>query len=138
MSICLYTIYIYFTDIHEVERANLGPFHAISDLPHWGGQNRKNRDSARTRCAVASPFEAPILVPICVESVLLPRRHISRFRFGRCGHIGVQFCDCNPTLWVGVLQLYYLILMTYTSKFLCFLQPQVWVCLLYTQIKIPG
>jgi len=36
VSTCFYTSYIYFNDIPEVERANLGLFRAISDLPHWG------------------------------------------------------------------------------------------------------
>ena len=63
VSVCLYTLYIYFTDITEVYRANPGPFRAIFDLPRWGGQNRKNRDCARTRRAIVSRFSTLILVP---------------------------------------------------------------------------
>jgi hypothetical protein len=91
-------MYIYVTDIAEVERGHPGQLRGISDLPRWGGQNRKNRDSARTWRAIALHFGALILVPIFVGLTLLPRCRVSRFRFGTCGHIGVKFYNCDPKL----------------------------------------
>jgi len=40
------TLYIYFTNVGELERAYPGQFRAVFDTPRQGGQNRKNRDCA--------------------------------------------------------------------------------------------
>ena len=46
VSNCLDILYIYYTDIVELERAHPGPFRVIFDPPCYGGQNHKNRDYA--------------------------------------------------------------------------------------------
>ena len=79
----VYSVYL-FTDIIEGDRAHPGPFRAIFGPPSQGGQNRKNRDCARTRCAVVSTFGAHTLVCIPERITPLPRRRVYVCRFG-CG-----------------------------------------------------
>ena len=90
VSTCLDTLYIYFTNILEVYRAHPGSFCAIFDLPCWGGQNRKNRDYARTRRAIGSWFGTLILVPMFVGFAPLPRCRIHICLFGNGGRVSTH------------------------------------------------
>ena len=52
-----------------------------------GGQNRKNRDCARTRRVIDSRFGALILVHIRVKYAFLPRRRVHFCLFGIDGRV---------------------------------------------------
>ena len=138
VSTCLNILYIYFTDIGKMYRAHPGPLRADFDPSHQGGQNRKNRDSVRTRRAVVSPFWALILVPIGMGFTPLQRRRISCSHLGRCGRFGAKIFNCDSTRQISILLLHPPILLIYTSRLLCFLPLQVRVRFLYAQIKILG
>jgi hypothetical protein len=108
-------------DVNEADRAHAGLICMVFVPSLRGGGNRKNRDSGGLRRAVASPFRALILVRISEWITAFSRRRIRVFRFGSCGRSGVKIGNCDSMRQVLASLPYYLIILIYTSKSVCFL-----------------
>ena len=88
---CLEVLWTYYTDIFKRKQAQLGPFCATSNPPCQGGQNLKNCNYARTRCAVEPPVWAWILV--CIRKGIAPLLR-------GCAHLPcVSNCERNSSIF---------------------------------------
>jgi len=99
VSTVLDTWYIYSTDIGEVVRAYSGQFPTIFDPSILGGQNRKNRNYARPRRAVASPFWVHIITCNRKGVASIPHRFVRDLCVSGCGHVSPPFRSPLLVLW---------------------------------------
>ena len=80
-----------FADINKWDWTNLDPVYVGFNPSCREGLNRKNRDCARSRYAVASPFLARVLTCIREEIAPLPHRFVHGCRVNGCGHVPPPF-----------------------------------------------
>ena len=117
VSLCLQTLYVYSTDITEVELAHPGPFYAIFDLHCWGGQNRKKsrlrRNAVRGCPAICGTYFSAYLCGISVPPALprlslLPqqmwtcRGEIPRLRFKNVSKCSTVVFPCFTDIYLQV------------------------------------
>ena len=126
VSTVLDTWYIYSTDIGEVVRAYSGQFPTIFDPSILGGQNRKNRNYARPRRAVASPFQPRILVDVCDTTTSFLCCRVNSSNLGRSRRV------CDPLSFLHLVCLFSSLGILLT-QFQHYLEPEESMCTL-----IPG